>query len=125
MYRGPLPLRCSWSYEHTPLIGLSEDDTFRTSSTVGFGPDYWNSCVFDATLERRFVSLKAEVQADLTPSGRFSTLSIACLPSSLHSVHEHGKLAHFLVLCWWTLLRLTTFLRISRVLLVSLPLAHA
>ena len=30
-YRGPLPLSCSCGREHTPLIGLTEDATFRTS----------------------------------------------------------------------------------------------
>ena len=93
VYRGPLPLRCSFSHEHSPLIGLSEDDTFRTSATVGFGPDFWNFCVYDATLERRFVSLGAGDQADLTPLGDSPLLSpsLASCPSSLRSVYEAWK----------------------------------
>ena len=66
MYRGPLPLRCSCGHEHTPFIGLSEDDTFRTSAATVFGTEFWISCVYDGTLERRFVSLGAGDQADLT-----------------------------------------------------------
>ena len=75
------------------FIGLSEDDTFRTSAAVGFGPDFWNSCVYDATLERSFVSLRAGDQADLTPSGASPLLSpsLASCPSSLRSVYEAWK----------------------------------
>ena len=93
MCRGPLPLRCSCSHGHSPLIGLSEDDTFRTSATVGFGPDFWNSCLYDATLERRFVSLGAGDEADLTPLGASPILSpsLASCPSSLRSVYEAWK----------------------------------
>ena len=67
MYRRPLPLRCSCSHEHSPHVGLSEDDTFRTSATVGFGPDFWNSCIHDASLKRSIVSLRAGDQANLIP----------------------------------------------------------
>ena len=44
-YRGPLPLSCSCGREHIPFIGLSGDSIFRTSSSVGFGADFWISCV--------------------------------------------------------------------------------
>ena len=93
MHRGALPLRCSCSHEHSPLIGLSEDDTFRTSAAIGFGPDFWNSCFYDATLERSFVSLRAGDQADLTPLGASPLLSpsLASCPSSLRSVYEAWK----------------------------------
>ena len=121
--KGPLPLHCSCGYEHYPLIGLSEDDTFRTSVAVGFGPDFWNSCVYDASLERRFVSLRAGDQADaLLHSSLRRLLRVLrlCAPSM-----RHGKLAHLLVLCWWTLLPLTTYLPVWRVPLISLLLAQA
>ena len=44
-YRGLLPLSCSCGREHIPFIGLSDDSTFRTSSSVGFGSEFWISCV--------------------------------------------------------------------------------
>ena len=93
VYRGPLPLCCSCGYEHTPFIGLSKVGTFRTSATVGFGLEFWNSCVYDATLERSFVSLRAEDQADLTPLGASPLLSpsLASCPSSLRSVCDAWK----------------------------------
>ena len=53
VYKGPLPLHCSCGCEHTPFIGLSDDDTFRTSAAFGFGTDFWNSCVY-AGKEFRF-----------------------------------------------------------------------
>ena len=69
VYKGPLPLHCSCGYEHTPFIGLSEDDTFRTSAAIVFGTEFWISCVYDATLERSIVSLRAGDHS----FGRFSS----------------------------------------------------
>ena len=93
VYKGPLPLHGSCGYEHTPFIGLYEDDTFRTSAAVGFGTEFWSSCVYDATLERSFVSLRAGDQADLTPLGVSPLLSpsLASCPSSLRSVYDAWK----------------------------------
>ena len=74
VYTGPLPLRCSCGYSHSP--GVSEDSAFRTTAATGFGPGFWGSCVYDDTLERRFVSLRDGDQPDLTPL------------ASLHSSHR-------------------------------------
>ena len=93
VYKGPLSLHCSCGYEHTPFIGLSEDDTFRTSSAFGFGTEFWSSCVYDSSLERSFVSLRAGDQTDLTPLGVSLLLSpsLASCLSSLRSVCEAWK----------------------------------
>ena len=55
VYKGPHPLHCSCGSEHTPFIGLSENDTFRTSAAISVGIEFWVSCVYDASLERSFV----------------------------------------------------------------------
>ena len=60
--KGPLPLRCSCGFDHTLMIGVSEDDTFRTLSAAGFGTEFWASCVYDATPDEDLVSLRDEGQ---------------------------------------------------------------
>ena len=78
-YKGPLPLSCSCGRAHTPLIGLVNDATFRTSSSVGFGAGFWISCVYDDMLERSFVSLR---------DGRFSApLAFVSLRFDVATVH--------------------------------------
>ena len=108
------------------FIGLSEDDKFRTSAAIGFGTDFWNSCVYDATLERSFVSLRAGDQADLTPLGRFSSPLARHLLRVLRPCApfmSHGRLALLLVLCWRTFLPLVTLLHYSMGLLVFRPVS--
>ena len=105
----------------SPLIGLSEDDTFRTSATVGFGPDFWipvfttlhwKGDTFPLGLGIRLFSLLwALLQSSLRRLPRVHRL---CAPSM-----RHGKLAHSLVLCWRTLLPLAILLLSSIVPLVS------
>ena len=92
-YRGPLPLSCSCGREHTPLLGLTDDATFRTSSSVGFGAEFWISCVHDDMLERSFVSLRDGDRPDLTPLGDSPLLSpsLASASTSLRSTHEAWK----------------------------------
>ena len=92
-YKGPLPLSCSCGREHTPLIGLTDDATFRTSSSVGFGADFWISCVYDDILERSFVSLRDGDRLDLTPLGDSPLLSpsLASASTSLRSTYEAWK----------------------------------
>ena len=66
MSRGPLPLRCSCSYEHTPFIGLTEDGTFRTllrlilvlpSGIPLFATIRWKGVSFPLGLGIRLISL--------------------------------------------------------------------
>ena len=92
-YRGPLPLSCSCGREHIPFIGLSGDSTFRTSSSVGFGADFWTSCVYDDLLERSLVPLRDGDRPDLTPLGDSPLLSpsLASAPNSLRSTYEAWK----------------------------------
>ena len=92
-YKGPLPLSCSCGREHTPLIGLTDDSTFRTSSSVGLGVDFWVSCVYDDMLERSFVSLRDGDRPDLTPLGDSPLLSpsLASASTSLRSSYEAWK----------------------------------
>ena len=92
-YKGPLPLSCSCGREHTPLIGLTDDATFRTSSSVEFGADFWISCVYDDILERSFVSLRDGDRPDLTPLGDSPLLSpsLASASTSLRSTYEAWK----------------------------------
>ena len=92
-YRGPLPLSCSCGREHTPLVGLTDDATFRTSSSVGFGAEFWISCVYDDMLERSFVSLRDGDRPDLTPLGDSPLLSpsLASSSTSLRSTYEAWK----------------------------------
>ena len=92
-YKGPLPLSCSCGREHIPLIGLTDDATFRTSSSVGFGADFWISCVYDDMLERSFVSLRDGDRPDLTPLGDSPLLSpsLASASTSLRSTYEAWK----------------------------------
>ena len=92
-YRGPLPLSCSCGREHIPFIGLSGDSTFRTSSSVGFGAEFWIYCVYDDMLERSFVSLRDGDRPDLTPLGDSPLLSpsLASAPNSLRSTYEAWK----------------------------------
>ena len=93
VYKGPLPLRCSCGYSHSPLIGVSEDSAFRTTAATGFGPGFWGPCVYDDTLERRFGSLRDGDQPDLTPLGVSPLLSpsLASGPSSLRSTYDAWK----------------------------------
>ena len=79
--------------EHTPLIGLTDDATFRTSSSVGFGAEFWISCVYDDMLERSFVSLRDGDRPDLTPLGDSPLLSpsLASASTSLRSTYEAWK----------------------------------
>ena len=92
-YKGPLPLSCSCGREHTPLIGFTDDATFRTSSSVGFGAEFWISCVCDDMLERSFVSLGDGDRPDLTPLGDSPLLSpsLASASTSLRSSYEAWK----------------------------------
>ena len=92
-YKGPLPLSCSCGREHTPLIGLTDDSTFRTSISVEFGADFWISCVYDDILERSFVSLRDGDRPDLTPLGDSPLLSpsLASASTSLRSTYEAWK----------------------------------
>ena len=92
-YRGPLPLSCLCGREHTPLIGLTDDATFRTSNSVGFGAEFWISCVYDDMLERSFVSLRDGDRPDLTPLGDSPLLSpsLASASTSLRSTYEAWK----------------------------------
>ena len=106
-YKGPLPLSCSCGREHTPLIGLNDDATFRTSSSVEFSADFWISCVYDDILERSFVSLKDGDRPDLTPLGDSPLLSpsLASASTSLRSTYEAWKAGSLTKLhLWWTLL---------------------
>ena len=88
-----LPLSCSCGREHTPLIGLTDDATFRTSSSVEFGAEFWISCVYDDMLERSFVSLRNGDRPDLTPLGDSPLLSpsLASASTSLRSTYEAWK----------------------------------
>ena len=92
-YKGPLPLSCSCGREHTPLIGLTDDAPFRTSNSVGFGAEFWISCVHDGMLERSFVSLWDGDRPDLTPLGDSPLLSpsLASASTSLRSTYEAWK----------------------------------
>ena len=92
-YKGPLPLSCSCGREHTPLIGLTDDATFRTSSSVGFGSEFWISSVYDDMLEMSFVSLRDGDRPDLTPLGDSPLLSpsLASASTSLRSTYEAWK----------------------------------
>ena len=92
-YKGPLPLSCSCGRELFPLIGLTDDATFRTSMSVGFGADFWVSCVYDDMLERSFVSLGDGDRPDLTPLGDSPLLSpsLASASTSLRSTYEAWK----------------------------------
>ena len=92
-YKGPLPLSCSCGREHTPLIGLTDVSTFRTSSSVGFGVDFWVSCVYDDLLERSVVSLRDGDRPDFTPLGDSPLLSpsLASTSTSLRSTYEAWK----------------------------------
>ena len=92
-YKGPLPLSCSCGREHLPFIGLSGDSTFRTSSSVGFGAEFWICCVYDDILERSFVSLRDGDRPDLTPLGDSPLLSpsLASASTSLRSTFEAWK----------------------------------
>ena len=92
-YRGPLSLSCSCGRAHTPLIGLDNDSTFRTSSSVGFGAEFWTSCVFENMLERSFVSLRDGDRPDLTPLGDSPLFSpsLASASTSLRSTYESWK----------------------------------
>ena len=92
-YNGPLPLSCSCGYEHPPLIGLSDVDTFRTSSYVGFGAEFWVSCVYDDLLERSFVSLRDGDRLDLTPldDSPLRSPSLASSSTSLRSTYDTRK----------------------------------
>ena len=92
-YKGLLPLSCSCGREHTPLIGLTDDATFRTSISVEFGADFWVSCVYDDMLERSFVSLRDGDRPDLTPLGDSPLLSpsLASASTSLRSTYEAWK----------------------------------
>ena len=92
-YKGPLPLSCSCGREHTPLIGLTDDASFRTSNSVGFGTEFWISCVYDDMLERSFVSLRDGDRPDLTPLGDSPLLSpsLASASISLRSTYEAWK----------------------------------
>ena len=92
-YKSPLPLSCSCGREHTPLIGLTDDSTFRTSNSVGFGIDFWTSCVYDDLLERSFVPLRDGDRPDLTPLGDSPLLSpsLASASTSLRSTYEAWK----------------------------------
>ena len=92
-YKGPLPLSCSCGREHIPFTGLTDDATFRTSSSVEFGADFWISCVYDDMLERSFVSLRDGDRPDLTPLGDSPLLSpsLASASTSLRSTYEAWK----------------------------------
>ena len=92
-YRGPLPLSCSCGRDHIPFIGLSDDSTFRTSSSVGFGAEFWVSSVYDDILERSSVSLRDGDRLDLTPLGDSPLLSpsLASASTSLRSTYEAWK----------------------------------
>ena len=92
-YRGPLPLSCSRGRQHIPFIGLSGDSIFRTSSSVGFGTDFWISFVYDDMLERSFVPLRDGDRRDLTPLSDSPLLSpsLASAPNSLRSTYEAWK----------------------------------
>ena len=92
-YKGPLPLSCSCGRAPTPLIGLVNDSTFRTSSSVGFGAEFWTSCVFENMLERSFVSLRDGDRTNLTPLGDSPLISpsLASASTSLRSTYESWK----------------------------------
>ena len=92
-YKGPLPLSCACGREHTPFIGLIDDSTFLTSSSVGFGAGFWTSCVYDDMLERNFVSLRDGDRTDLTPLDDSPLLSpsLASSSFSLRSTYESWK----------------------------------
>ena len=92
-YKGPLPLSCSCGREHIPFIGLADDATFRTSSSVEFGADFWITCVYDDILERSFASLRDGDRLDLTPLGDSPLLSpsLASASTSLRSTYEAWK----------------------------------
>ena len=92
-YKGPLPLSGSCGRERTPLIGLTDDATFRTSNSVGFGTEFWISCVYDDMLERSFVSVRDGDRPDLTPLGDSPLLSpsLASASASLRSTYESWK----------------------------------
>ena len=92
-YKGPLPLSCSCGREHTSLIGLTDDSSFLTSSSGGFGAGFWSSCVYDDMLERSFVSLRDGDRPDLTPLGDSPLLSpsLASASTSLRSTYEAWK----------------------------------
>ena len=88
-----MPLSCACGREHTPFIGLTDDSTFLTSSSVGFGAGFWTSCVYEDMLERSFVSLRVGDRPDLTPlddSPHFSP-SLASSSFSLRSTYESWK----------------------------------
>ena len=72
---------------------MSGDSTFRISSSVGFGAEFWIYCVYDDMLERSFVSLRDGDRPDLTPLGDSPLLSpsLASAPNSLRSTYEAWK----------------------------------
>ena len=128
-YRGPLPLSCSCGHEHAPLIGLTDDATFRTTNAVEFGADFWTSCVYDDILERSFVSLKDGDLPGLTPLGDSPLLSpffSLCFDFATVVVRSVESWYPYEGIFWWTsllliLLRPTLLLRtvlLSALLLV-------
>ena len=72
---------------------MTDDASFRTSSSVGFGAEFWISCVYDDMLERSFVSLGDGDRPDLTPLGDSPLLSpsLASASTSLRSTYEAWK----------------------------------
>ena len=125
VYKGPLPLRCSCSYVHTPFIGLSEDDTFRTSPAVGlvlisgipvFTMVCWKGVSLPSRLWIRLISLLWA----LLLSSRLHLLRVLRLCALSM---RRGRLAHFLARYWRTLLPLVTLLLSSTGLLVFCPFA--
>ena len=50
VYKGPLPIACSCGRNHSLMIGVTDSDSFFTSTSTGLGSQFWNLCVFDDTL---------------------------------------------------------------------------
>ena len=96
MYKGPSPISCYCGRQHSPLIGITDTEDFRTPTPVGLGHKFWDLCVADHSSEARFHSLGDGGQTDLAPLGAAGiddllSVSPALGIDSLRPVYEAWK----------------------------------
>ena len=77
------------------MIGVTDTDDFRTSTSIALGPKFWKRCVFDHSLEARFLT-KDGGQTDLAPLTAVGvapllSVSLASGIGSLRPVYEAWK----------------------------------
>ena len=78
------------------MIGLTDTDDFRTSTSVGLGPQFCDPCVLDHSLGARIHSLRDGGQTDLAPLAAVGvdpllSVSLASGIGSLRPVYETWK----------------------------------